>query len=105
MKCIECDAAIKDFFKCAPDKYVCTDVKKPFVIEDPNVECTEYGSVIASATIAPAEPVKAFVDDDGIYVPYEYDSRYHKLLISKELFVEAYNKWIRGEKSHEINTD
>lgn len=45
MKCIECDAAIKDFFKCAPDKYVCTDVKKPFVIEDPNVECTEYGGV------------------------------------------------------------
>ena len=42
-----------------------------------------------------------FVDDDGIYVPLEQYvpegcvSNY-KCLITKELFVEAYNKWIKN---------
>lgn len=51
------------------------------------------------ATIAKPEPepAKAYVGDDGIYVPSRYDPRYHELLISKELFVEAYNKWIKSD--------
>ena len=50
---------------------------------------------VFTATIAPAKPAKAYVGDDGIYVPSDVDCRYHKLLISRELFVEAYNKWIK----------
>ena len=37
------------------------------------------------------------VRDDGIYVSSDIDCSFHKMLISKELFVEAYNKWIKGE--------
>ena len=51
---------------------------------------------IFTAEIKPAEPAKAFVGVDGIYVPSDYDSRHHKLLITRELFVEAYNKWIKN---------
>lgn len=50
------------------------------------------------AEIVACEPAKPFVDDDGIYVPSDVDFRYHKLLISKELFVEAYYKWIVDER-------
>ena len=50
---------------------------------------------IQSAVIKPAEPAKPYVGENGIYVPSEVDCRYHKLLISRELFVEAYNKWIK----------
>lgn len=40
------------------------------------------------------------VTDDGIYVPvyeYQYESEkpLYKLLISKEIFVEAYNRWTK----------
>ena len=49
--------------------------------------------------IEPLEPVKAFVDDEGVYVPSAYDPRYHTCLITRELFVEAYNKWIKGEET------
>ena len=52
--------------------------------------------------IAPLEPVKAFVDDEGIYIPCASNPKYHTCLITKELFVEAYNKWIKGEE-HEPN--
>lgn len=47
-----------------------------------------------------------YVGEDGIYIPAEecvpegYTSIY-KQLISKELFVEAYNKWIKGEINEE----
>lgn len=58
-------------------------------------------SVIGTATIRPCEPAKAYVDDDGIYVPSDYDLRLHKLLISRELFVEAYNKWIKCEEDNQ----
>ena len=42
------------------------------------------------------------IDDDGIWLPYEeyvpegFSSNY-RLLMSKDMFVEAYNKWIKGE--------
>jgi len=48
--------------------------------------------------IEPVEPVKPFVDDEGIYIPSCYDQRYYQCLITKELFVEAYNKWIKPQK-------
>ena len=42
-----------------------------------------------------------YVDDYGIFVPTEEykrkdDAGIFKCIITKELFVEAYNKWIRG---------
>lgn len=55
-------------------------------------------SAMCVAKIAPIEPAKPFVDDDGIYVPSSFDSRYHQCLITRELFVEAYNKWIKPNK-------
>ena len=42
MKCIECDCCRKGWFKSKPNDYVCIGVPEPFVIEDINVECTEY---------------------------------------------------------------
>jgi hypothetical protein len=42
------------------------------------------------------------VDDDGIWIPYEEYvpegcASNYKLVMSKEMFVEAYNKWIKGD--------
>ena len=103
MKCKDCDAAVKGFFACEPDKHVCIDVKKPFVIEDTDVECTEYPeyreikySAMNTGTVVAQKPAKAYVGDDGIYIPDEYNPIYHTMLISRDLFVEAYNKWIKN---------
>ena len=43
-----------------------------------------------------------YVDDNAIYVPCEAYvpegcASNYKAIITKELFVEAYNKWIKGE--------
>lgn len=42
-----------------------------------------------------------YVNDDGIYVPIAYAAYgnlvYHQRIITKEMFVEAYNKWIKKE--------
>lgn len=43
---------------------------------------------------------KPYVGDDGIYIPSVSNPRYHTMLISRELFVEAYNKWIKGEENN-----
>lgn len=103
MKCRECSACHKGWFPSKPDSYVCIGVPEPFVIDDINHECTEYPEKVASdkivikSTIAPVGLAKPYVGDDGIYVASDIDLRCHKMLISKELFVEAYNKWIKGE--------
>ena len=98
MKCKECEACRKGFFASKPEAYVCIGVPEPFVIDDINVDCTEYPEKNKiTAKIIPSEPAKPYVGDDGIYIPDSYDSRYCRMLISKELFVEAYNKWIKGE--------
>ena len=97
MKCKDCDYKMKGFFACEPDKYACIGVKEPFVIGNIDSECTQYKTLTLTAEIKLLEPVKPYVGYDGIYVPYEHDPRYHKLLISRDLFVEAYNKWIKGE--------
>ena len=109
MKCKDCEACRKGFFESKPKAYVCTGVKEPFVIDDIDAECTEYPeknkdtatSVIKVAQIAPVEPVKAYVGDDGIHVPSDVDYRCYKMLISKDLFIEAYNKWIKGEENND----
>jgi hypothetical protein len=43
-----------------------------------------------------------YINDEGIWVPYEEYvpegcAANYKLLMSRELFIEAYNKWIRKE--------
>ena len=60
---------------------------------------------VLTAKIEQAEPAKSFVGNDGIYVPSDYDFRHHKLLISRELFVEAYNKWIKGQETNFYGED
>ena len=42
MKCKDCSACHKGYFKSKPDDYVCTGVCEPFVIENIDKECTEY---------------------------------------------------------------
>ena len=113
MKCKDCYSAVKGFFKCYPDKHVCIGVKEPFVIDDIDIECTEYpekreetiSNVFTFGGVFEPEIAMPYVDDEGIYVPHDYDPRYHKLLISKELFVEAYNKWIKGENNSFVGQD
>jgi hypothetical protein len=100
MKCKDCQSCRKGYFKSLPNSYVCIGIKEPFIISDINAECTEYPeknnkSYTMSAKIAPTSPLQAYVGDDGIYIPSSFDSRYYNMLISKELFVEAYNKWIK----------
>ena len=51
------------------------------------------------ATYVKNEP---YVDDEGIWYPCEeytpeWAETNYKLVISKEMFIEAYNKWIKGE--------
>lgn len=45
--------------------------------------------------VIPATP-KYSVQDDGIYVPHE--SGTSRLILPKEIFIEAYNKYIKGEE-------
>ena len=42
MKCKECSCCKKGWFKTNPDAYACIGVKEPFVINDIEVDCTEY---------------------------------------------------------------
>lgn len=42
MKCRDCDACVQGYYKRVPSEYVCIGVKHPFVIEDIDVQCTEY---------------------------------------------------------------
>ena len=47
-----------------------------------------------------------YVDDDGIYVPSQHYVQkgfapQYRMLIPKDLFIEAYNKWIKGENNNE----
>ena len=42
MKCKNCSACHKGYFKSKPNDYVCIGVKEPFVISNIDNECTEY---------------------------------------------------------------
>ena len=108
MKCMDCDCCRKGFFESKPEVYVCIGVKEPFVIDNIEKECTEYPeknkcTAISTIKIAPVELAKAYVGNDGIYVPIDANSSSYKLLVSKELFIEAYNKWIKGEENEQPN--
>lgn len=61
-----------------------------------NVEFTKTGITVN------LDQVKPFVGDDGIYIPSPYDQSCHMMLISKEIFVEAYNKWIKPQNRNFI---
>lgn len=53
------------------------------------------------------ELYKPYVNDHGIYVPVVYDMQvYDQCIITKEMFVEAYNKWIAYNTfGHSSNDD
>lgn len=102
MKCKDCSAAVKGFFACEPDKHVCIGVKEPFVIHDINKECTEYPEE------KPIDLVKfyringkdygPYVGYDGIYIPNVHnDTVYYQRIMTKDMFVTAYNKWIKHD--------
>lgn len=67
------------------------------------MENLAQGFIVSSQKMTLAEPhvAEPYIGDDGIYVPDDIDFRFHKMLISKELFVEAYNKWIKGEQNND----
>ena len=102
MKCKECKACRKGFFASKPEAYVCIGVPEPFVVDDINVDFTEYHSAVLSLKREVYVKQYPYVDDTGIYAPCEEYVQEgivanYKLVISKEMFIEAYNKWIKGE--------
>ena len=42
MKCKDCEACHKGFYKSNPNEYVCTGVKEPFIIENIEHKCYAY---------------------------------------------------------------
>ena len=93
------------WFESEPEAYVCTGVKEPFVISDVNVECTEYPEYRNNRTNNEIKKLRLngeyyapYVGDDGIYSPMAIgNSVYYQRIVPKELFVEAYNKWIKND--------
>ena len=106
MKCRDCDHCRLGYFKSKPYDYVCIGVKEPFVIYNIDEECSEYPERRAIQVGKLKEPVyvkqEPFVGECGIYIPDKEYVRedcagYYKMVLSREMFVEAYNKWIKGE--------
>lgn len=99
MKCKDCHACKKGFWAIKPEAYICIGVKEPFEINDINNECTEHKW---ATLVQPSEVyIKQlpYVGDDGIYTPVnEYVQEgcagTYRLVLSKEMFIEAYTKWI-----------
>ena len=49
---------------------------------------------------------KPYVNDHGIYAPVVYDDNiYDQCLMTKEMFVAAYNRWIKNEHDRFIGED
>lgn len=104
MKCIECDKCRKGWFKSKPAEYVCIGVREPFVIQDVGQECTEYAetkTAIIDKSTSQAD-AEYYVDDRGIYRQVYYRQNIYQCVMTREMFVEAYNKWIKGD-NHEPN--
>ena len=106
MKCRDCDHCRLGYFKSKPYDYVCIGVKEPFVIYNIDEECSEYPERRAIQVGKLKEPVyvkqEPFVGENGIYMPdneyvREDCAGYYKMVLTREMFVEAYNKWIKGE--------
>ena len=100
MKCKECGCCRQGFFKSSPDAYVCIGVKEPFIINDINVDCTEYEYLRVARReetreVRPAgnnETVKRF----DITIKLRGDNVY-------DLYLNG--KWIASRGSHESILD
>ena len=104
MKCKDCNSCKQGWFKSSPELYVCTGVKHPFVIDNIEQECTEYSWANRPKKSDVYIKQEPYVNDEGIYVPvneYVKDGGVstYRCFLTKALFVEAYNKWIRGEEN------
>ena len=97
MKCIECDHCKKGWFPNQPSSYVCTGVKHPFVVENVNRECTERSTYVTTNVTTEDNSPGYYVNDDGIYRRVYYGRDVYQCIMTREMFVEAYNKWIKGE--------
>ena len=53
MKCKKCTCCKKGFFKSEPNKYVCTGVPEPFIINNINNKCVVPGSTSPTKTPEP----------------------------------------------------
>lgn len=51
-----------------------------------------------TARIAEPKLAVSYVGEYGIFVPSDLDCKMHKMLMSKELFIEAYNKYIMNNE-------
>ena len=83
MKCKECDCCKKGWFPSKPKDYVCTGVYEPFVINDINVECTEY----------PEKRRKYKNIEDVLIVGVDFDSNSGCLAVTRQ----------KGDKIYVIN--
>lgn len=105
MKCRDCDYCRLGYFESKPYSYVCIGVKEPFVVYDVDKECTEYPERRAIQVGKIKEPVyvkqEPYVSENGIYMPEQpyalEGTGSYRMVISREMFVEAYNKYIKGE--------
>ena len=100
MKCKDCGSCMQGWFTSEPGAYVCIGVKEPFVINDINHECTEYPEKAIDEILTVPEcdfsnAPEFYVDDEAIWASIMGTPTYQQV-ISKEMFVEAYNKWIKG---------
>lgn len=105
MKCKDCKHCNLGYFKSKPYDHVCIGVKEPFVIYNIDEECSEYPERRAIQVGKLKEPVyvkqEPYVGENGIYMPEQpyalEGTGTYRMVLSKEMFVEAYNKWIKGE--------
>ena len=79
---------------------------KPREDRESNWEAREDATLFEKISKERAEYVRCYpyVGDDGIYMPcqeyvLDYCDPTYRLVLSKEMFVEAYNKWIKGESN------
>lgn len=50
------------------------------------------------------ELYKPYVNDHGIYAPVVYDNHvYDQCIMTKEMFVEAYNRWIKNDSENKYS--
>lgn len=101
MKCKDCNNCEQVFYDDAKTEcdHVCTCVQDPFVIDDINSECVEPQNIatiaIANISCDYSNAPAFYVDDEGIYTSVVGTSAYQQIM-SREMFVEAYNRWIKG---------
>lgn len=68
MKCKDCDACEKGFFKSQPNKWVCIGVAEPFIIKDINSECTEYPTKNKDIKDDSVKIIEAMTENSNLYV-------------------------------------